>query len=378
MDFSKLTAYLDYLPHMNVPGSDLAVYRDHELIYRHQSGFRDDEKKQPMDGTEAYFLYSCTKVFTTCAAMQLIEQGKMSLDDPVSLYLPAYAHLTVKDGEKARPAKTVMTVRHLMSMQSGLNYDTDGPAVQRVMKENDMRATTRQLAEAKAEEPLDFDPGTNFQYSFSHDVLAAVIEAVSGQRFSDYLRTHIWEPLSISGLSLRLTDEQEKRLCAQYAWDGEKYHLDLIDTEDVKKERFNPNFESGGGGLIGDVDGYIAFADALACGGRGKNGAYILSPEMIQLWSANQLGPRSRASFDGWKRVGYSYALGVRTRVNHTIGGPGSLGEFGWDSAAGAWVMIDPANRLSAFFGMHVLNYGYNYDVIHPTLRGLIYEGLEK
>ena len=98
---------------------------------------------------------------------------------------------------------------------------------------------------------------------------------------------------------------------------------------------------------------------------------------MIQLWSANQLCHQGRRSFDGWHRVGYSYALGVRTRVNTRIGGPGSLGEFGWDGAAGAWVMIDPSNRLSAVFGMHVLNYGYNFDVIHPTLRGLIYEGLK-
>ena len=97
---------------------------------------------------------------------------------------------------------------------------------------------------------------------------------------------------------------------------------------------------------------------------------------MIQLWSANQLCHQGRRSFDGWHRVGYSYALGVRTRVNTRIGGPGSLGEFGWDGAADAWVMIDPSKRLSAFFGMHVLNYGYNYDVIHPTLRRLIYEGL--
>ena len=126
MDFTRLTAYLDYLHKLNVPGCDLALYRDHELIYRHQAGWRDLNRTAPMQGNEAYFLYSATKVFTTCAAMQLIEQEKMRLDDPVSLYLPAYAHLTVKDGDTVRPAKTVMTVRHLMSMQSGLNYDTEG------------------------------------------------------------------------------------------------------------------------------------------------------------------------------------------------------------------------------------------------------------
>ena len=376
MDFSRLTAYLDYLHKLNVPGCDLAVYRGHELIYRRQAGWRDLDRTAPIRGDEAYFLYSATKVFTSCAAMQLVERGKMRLDDPVSAYLPAYAHLTVKDGDAARPAKTVMTVRHLMSMQSGLNYDTETPAIEKAMKDNDQRATTRQIAEAKAEDPLEFDPGTDFQYSFSHDVLAAVIEAVSGQRFSAYLREHIWEPLGISGMAMRMNDELKKRLCPLYFYDPETYSLKERTQAEIE-ERFNPEFESGGGGLIGGVGDYILFADALACGGRGKDGAHILAPETIQLWSANQLCPKGRQSFDGWHRVGYSYALGVRTRVNSRIGGAGALGEFGWDGAAGAWVMIDPSNRLSAFFGMHVLNYGYNYDVIHPTLRGLIYEGLQ-
>ncbi len=375
MDFSRLTAYMDYLDKLNVPGCDLAVYREHELIYRHQAGFRDLARTAPIQGDETYFLYSATKVFTTCAAMQLIGQGKMGLDDPVSAYLPAFAHLTVKEGDTVRPAKTVMTVRHLMSMQSGLNYNTETPAIEKVMKDNNQRATTRQIAEAKAEDPLEFDPGTDFQYSFSHDVLAAVIEAVSGQRFSAYLREHIWEPLDIHGMAMRMNDELRKNLCPLYAYDPETHNLQEKTREEIE-DRFNPEFESGGGGLIGGVADYIRFADALACGGQGKTGAVLLSPEMIQLWSANQLCPKGRRSFDGWHRVGYSYGLGVRTRVNTHIGGPGALGEFGWDGAAGAWVMIDPSNRLSAFFGMHVLNYGYNYDVIHPTLRGLIYEGL--
>ncbi|MBR4502633.1 MAG: beta-lactamase family protein [Clostridia bacterium] len=375
MDFSRLTAYMDHLHKLNVPGCDLAVYREHELIYRHQAGCRDTDRTAPIRGNEAYFLYSATKVFTTCAAMQLIEQGKLSLDDPVSAYLPAYAHLTVKDGGTVRPAKTVMTVRHLMSMQSGLNYDKETPAIKKAMEDNGRRATTRQIAEAKAEDPLEFDPGTDFRYSFSHDVLAAVIEAASGRRFSAYLREHIWEPLHIYGMSMQMNDALMERLCPVYFYDPETGSLKERTREEIEK-RSNPEFESGGGGLIGGTEDYIKFVDALACGGRGKDGAYILSPETIQLWSANQLCPRGRTSFDGWHRVGYSYALGVRTRVDSRIGGPGPLGEFGWDGAAGAWTMIDPSNRLSAFFGMHVLNYGYNYDVIHPTLRGLIYEGL--
>ena len=117
--------------------------------------------------------------------------------------------------------------------------------------------------------------------------------------------------------------------------------------------------------------------DALACSGKGKDGQQILDPEMIQLWSANQLTAHSRHSFNQWNRRGYSYALGVRTRVDLSVGGPGSLGEFGWDGAAGSYALIDPDRHLSAFFAMHVRNFGYVYDVIHPTLRGLIYEGLQ-
>ena len=104
----------------------------------------------------------------------------------------------------------------------------------------------------------------------------------------------------------------------------------------------------------------------------------ILHPEMIQLWSANQLTAHSRHTFNEWNRRGYSYALGVRTRVDLSVGGPGSIGEFGWDGAAGSWTMIDPANHLSAFFAMHVRNCGYAYDVIHPTIRGLIYECVQE
>ena len=129
MDFTELTAYLDSIPALGVPGCDMAVYKDHALIYRHSAGFRDAEKKQAVRPDDTYWLFSCTKLFTTCAAMQLIGQGKINLDDPVSDYLPAYAKMTVKDGDSVRPAKRVMTIRHLMSMQSGLNYDLNLPSV---------------------------------------------------------------------------------------------------------------------------------------------------------------------------------------------------------------------------------------------------------
>ena len=375
MDFSRLTAYIDTLPTVGVPGCDLAVYRDHEQIYRHAAGHRDAEGTQPMRGDETYCLYSCTKVFTTCAAMQLIERGLMNLDDPVADYLPAYAHLTVKDGDGVRPAKRVMTVRHLMSMQSGLDYVLDSPALRRAIAELGPDATTRQLVEAKAGDPLLFEPGTDFMYSLSHDALAAVIEVVSGLRFGEYLKQNIFDPLGLHTVGFRLSEADQARLCAQYLFDPEQ-NRPVLQHGDINNYRLTPNYESGGAGLYSDVKDYITFADALASGGS-RDGVRLLSPEMMQLWSANQLGPVARRSFDAWNRRGYSYALGVRTRVDTSIAGRGQIGEFGWDGAAGAWAMIDPVNHLSAYFAMHVRSYGYSYDVIHPTIRDLIYGGLE-
>ena len=376
MDFTELTAYLDSIPSLGVPGCDMAIYQDHRQIYRHSAGFRDADRAQPVKPDDTYWLFSCTKLFTTCAAMQLIERGKMNLDDPVSDYLPAYTSMTVKEGDKVRPAKRVMTIRHLMSMQSGLNYNLESPSILAVLKETNHQATTRQIVDALAREPLEFDPGENFLYSLSHDVLAAVIEVVSDQKFSAYLKENIYAPLGLNTLSFTLTDELRARQAVQVM-----HHEDNTFTPMDANDNwfhFTPNYESGGAGLIGDVHDLITFLDAIACGGESVGGKHILSPEMIQLWSANQLGPKSRQSFDAWNRKGYSYGLGVRTRITaEPMGGRGQLGEFGWDGAACSYAMIDPVNHLSAFFAMHVRSFGYAYDVIHPTIRDLLYKGLK-
>ena len=371
MNFDAVTRYMDSLHAVGVPGCDLAVYRDHEPVYRHMAGCRDVAGDQPVRGDELYWMYSCTKVFTTCAAMQLIERGAMSLDDPVSAWLPAFGNLTVREGDTVRPARRVMTVRHLMSMQSGLDYDMTTPAASAELARTKGQATTRQLVEAKAGDPLSFEPGTDFLYSLSHDELAVVIEAVSGMRFSEYLRRNIFAPLGLKNTGFFPSEAEAARICAQYEFD-EGQNRPMPCPLGDNSYRYSPNYESGGAGLFSGVDDCIAFADALACGGGG-----LLSSEMIQLWRANQLGPKSRATFDEWQRLGYSYALGVRTRVSTAVGGRGQIGEFGWDGAAGSWMMIDPVNHISAFYAMHVRSFGYCYDVIHPKLRDLIYGAFE-
>lgn len=377
MDFTELGKYLDSLYTQNVPGLDMVILKDHQEIYRHMAGFRDEARQCPIQGDEIYALYSCTKVYTSCALMQLVEREQISLDDPVSRYLPAYAHLMVKEGDSLRPPKRPVLIRHLLSMQSGMDYEADAEPIQKVLQATNGHATTRQLVDAMAEKPLCFDPGTDFLYSLSHDVLAAVIEVVTGMSFSEYLRKNIFEPLDLHETGFSLRDDERDRICAQYEFQEDTRTLKVL-PEGWNNYRYSDQYESGGAGLFSTVEDYGIFADALACGGLVRTGARILKPDTIWLWSGNQLVPRAKSTFDTWNRRGYSYGLGVRTRVDLGTGGPGTVGEFGWDGAAGSYVMIDPHLHLSVFYAMHVKNFGYCYDVIHPRIKELVYEGYKE
>ena len=139
--------------------------------------------------------------------------------------------------------------------------------------------------------------------------------------------------------------------------------------------RLSDRYESGGAGLFGNVDGYILLADALACGGVGRSGNRILNPESIDQLRENQQHGAARRDFDSFRRIGYGYGLGVRTLVDNRYS-ESPIGEFGWDGAAGAYVLIDPQNGLSAFFAAHVLGMGRAYTEFHPRIRDLIYTGL--
>lgn len=376
MCFDKLTAYLDSLDEVCIYSRDLMIYRDHEPIYRHFSGHNDHARITPMNGNETYWLFSCTKVITTCAAMQLVEQGKLQLDAPVSDYLPAYAHLNVLDGDTVCPARAVMTIRHLMSMQAGLDYDLQAPALQEVVKAHPQGATTRQIADAIALKPLAFEPGTRFGYSLCHDVLAAVVEVISGQRFADYVQDHIIAPLGLPTMTFILNPALQARMCAKYWYNHEEKTALPAKDDAWMPFILSPNHDSGGAGIISDVQDYALFADALACGGVGKTGARLLRPETIDLWRQDQLCPQAKKDFEWWGKPGYSYALGVRTRISLETGGAGALGEFGWDGAAGAWMFADPKNHLSAFLAENV-QYNALSGSVHSTIRSMIYEALE-
>lgn len=373
MNFESLDRYLDEMPSRGIPGCDLRVWQAHKPIYERRVGV--GRPGQPMTGDETYWFYSASKVICMAASMQLIERGIIALDDPVSRYLPAYASLTVRDGDHVRPAKTVLTLRHLMSMQGGLNYNLNTPSIQATLERYGASATTRQIADALAAEPLDFDPGTHFQYSLCHDVMAAVIEAASGMTYGEYLQKNLFDPLGAKGLTFHPDEAIRSRLAARYFWDE---HEVAQPMENQSMDFcFSERYESGGAGLCGDAASYLRIADAIANDGVGLTGARILRRETIDLWRTPQLTGASKADFDALGRTGYSYALGVRVLTDASTS-RGPAGEFGWDSAAAAWVMLDPDHHLCALFTPHVLGCGRAYVEYHPAMRDLIYEGMAR
>lgn len=375
MQTQQLTEFLNSWEKRGIPAGDCIVVCRHRTVYRHMWGYADAGRTKPLSAQNIYWLYSASKLITCTAVMQLVETGAVELDDPVADYLPEYGSLRVRDQGGTHPARKTMTIRHLLSMQSGLNYKLDAPAIRQAVRETDGQATTRQVIRALAGEPLDFEPGTHFQYSLSHDVLGSVVEAVSGQSFGAYLDAHIFQPLGMRDTGFRMTPAQRDRLTAQYLFDAEKGVSAPMTPEN--NYALTSRYESGGAGLFSTVDDYAKFLDAMCGGGQNTDGCRILLPRTIDLIRTPQLGAGSLKDFALFGRSGYSYGLGCRTLVERKHSGSLSpVGEYGWDGAAGAYALIDVEHRLAVFYAQHVRGSHFVYTEMHPVLRNLVYEML--
>ena len=386
MGFERLTAYLDSLEaRYGVPGADLKITRGHDLVYRHMVGHRDYEKQIPVSSEDMYDIYSGSKPITMAGVMQLVEQGKLGLDDRLDKYFPEFAHMRyAPDFKFAFPltwpnesfrlldATRPMVIHDLMSMTSGMSYDLNAAPIREVIERTNGEAGTKELVAAMAKMPLLSDPGTHYSYSLSHDVLAGVVEVITGKRFRDYMRENVFEPLGIHRMYYQVPEAEKSHLSAQYAknWDtGE------IAPDSSMAYRLTKNYDSGGAGLVTSVDEYSKFTEAMANGGVGATGNRILKPESIALMSRNWLDDVQLQDFQLSGKVGYGYGLGVRTLIDDTKSRSPS-GEFGWDGAAGCFVLIDTKNQVGLFYAQEILGMLEAYNEIHPTIRDLAYEAM--
>lgn len=373
MNTAKLSAYLDSLLKKDIPSFDCIVYKNHEEIFRHMGGTVDADHSTEVSEDTVYLMFSMTKVMTMCCIMQLVEQGKVSLEDPVSKYLPAYNELTYEVNGEIRPLEKPMLIKHLLSMQSGLDYDLNRKGIQRVLKEKGDAATTRELVDAFVETPLLFVPGEHFRYSLSHDVVAAVIEVVSGMTFGGYMKKNVWEPLGLKHTFFaKPLNDDVTNLAKQFIVNPEGK---IVPMEQTCNYQLTSNYESGGAGLISCTADYAVLADAIACGGEAKNGARILEPETVELIKQNLLCDASRQDLaTTMGRVGYGYGCGMQVLMEpEKIDSSAPAGVFGWDGAAGSCITMDSEQKISVVYVQHVRNCGFSYGEIHPTIRDMVF-----
>lgn len=389
MGFEQLTAYIDSLESAyGIHAADCKITREHEVVYRYMTGHADFAGKVPLSDRHLFRLFSATKLVTMTAVLQLVEAGKLGLYDEVRRYLPEYDRMRVADqfDAEAYPIKwpdadtpchlahNTIRIIDLMSMTAGLSYNTGAKELMAVKRESGNQAGTREVVAQIAKLPLVSEPRTRWFYSLGHDVLAAVVEVVSGMRFSEYLKERIFDPLEITDFYFHWDQELEKRFCALYMADGEGR---MVPEDGVASGSFKitERYESGGAGLAGSVDAYSTFADALCCRGVGRNGTRILSDEMIGLFSTAYTTGQMSEDFQRTIKPGYDYGLGVRV-LKDASKSRSPVGEFGWDGAAGAYVLVDPKNHISIFYAQHVMGFPTAYVQIHPKLRDLAYEAM--
>lgn len=369
MKGERTKAYISrLLSQKGIPYFDISVSKGYTPVFRHYTSL--DGKAT---GKEQLFFYSCTKPLTVSCAMRLVEEGKLSLDDEVAKYLPAYADTFVLDenGERT-PTKTKMTVKHLLTMTGGLSYDPCTEPIVNLTRESKGKADTIAFVNSFVKSPLSFHPGERFQYSLCHDVLGAVVEVASGKKFSEYMQEVVFDPL---GMKNSFFHREGVAVADLYNCGADKK---IYPVETRNGLVFGENYDSGGAGVIGCVEDYARFAQVLANGGTAENGYRLLKAETIEEIRKEQLASFTiNNTFTVVQGSDYGYGLGMRTRLKETQWGL-PVGEFGWDGAAGSYLMIDPVRKISIVMGMHVLSWPNCFIGEHLAIVKCVYEDMKE
>ncbi len=347
-----------------IPGVVAMAGTGREVIYQGAFGKRDLSKDQPMTTDSVFWIASMTKAVTSAAAMQLVEQGKLSLNDPIGKLLPDLANPQVLEGfgsdgaPKLRPAKTPITLRNLMTHTAGFCYDIwNGDMAAYLEKTGTPGITTCKNAALKT--PITSDPGTRWEYGTNIDFVGKAVEAASGQRLDAYLRDHMFAPLGMTDTAFKISPSMRTRLVGAHAR-GPDGSLTPMPFE-LEQE---PEFHMGGGGLYGTARDYLAFTQMILNKGSG-NGHQVLKPETVALMSQNHIGdlnmtkmttaaPPYSNDVDLYPGMPKKWGLSFMINTAKTPEGrsPGSLA---WAGLANTYYWIDPARDVAGVILMQVL-----------------------
>jgi CubicO group peptidase (beta-lactamase class C family) len=387
-----------YIDPGKIAGAQVVVSRHGLVAHRSSLGSMDRERGRPVIDDTIWRYYSMTKPITGVALLSLYERGLFQLSDPIHRFLPEFRDMQVKerlpDGtSRLVDAERPITVRDAMMHMTGIGYGPRGARLDMatIGRRRDQGedgsatglghgATLESLVRSLAAEPLRFEPGTHWLYSWSTDVCARLVEVVSGERFDDYLQTTVFDPLGMGDTGFHVREDDLDRLAALYTRGPDK-QLQLLDDPETSSLRRQPTLLLGGGGLVGSTQDYLRFCEMLLNGGE-REGVRVLGPKTVELMTTNHLPAgadlRSVALPGGYGEVGFDgMGFGLTVAVSNgpvPNGGIGSKGEFMWGGAASTIFWIDPAEELIVIFMTQLIPSGtFNF---RGQLKSLVYAAI--
>lgn len=371
-----------------LPGAVVLIARNGKLVMFESYGFRDKDAKIAMTNDTIFRIASMTKPIVTLAAMMLMEEGKLTLADRVSAYIPAFADTKVAVTKKKddgtdevvlEPQFRPMTVHDLMRHTSGLTYGAAGanPVKQSYldMKVNDRAQTNAEMADKLAKLSLLYQPGTTWEYSMSTDVLGRVVEVASGMPLDRFIEERITKPLKMGDTAFEVAADKKSR-GAKPMREGPKNELPSI--PDVT-EKFT--WRSGGGGMVSTAADYARFLQMFANGGQ-LDGVRLVSRKTIDLMTADALPPDIRMGADMFRfealepsaRMGQGFGLGFAVRNVQGVNPlPGTPGDYYWGGAYGTYFWHDPRERMYVILMMQSPAARLRYRFL---LRDLVYQAM--
>jgi CubicO group peptidase (beta-lactamase class C family) len=382
-----------------LPGFLTQVYRKGHLVHTGMAGHTDLERDKPMREDAIFRIYSMSKPITAVALMMLVEEGALGLDDLVHHHIPSWKRMGVYASGMptlladqppqfiTTPTERAMKVVDLVTHTAGLTYGfmmrTAVDAAYRKAKINDFNTEggLAGMMEQLSHIPLEFSPGTKWNYSVAIDVMGYLVEKCSGLSFGEFLRTRLFEPLGMNDTAFFVPEDKVERFSACYQ---PKPGGGLKLQDDARKSTYArpPALESGGGGLVSTAHDYLRFCTMMLNGGA-LDGVRILSPKTVELFSLNHLpngqglaemAPPGAFSESGYDGIGFSIGCGVNIDVAKTRL-PGTLGEYFWGGAASTAFWIDPKEDLTVVFMTQVMGTDARL-TLRRDLRTLVYSAM--
>jgi CubicO group peptidase (beta-lactamase class C family) len=369
-----------------IAGALVLIQQYGKPIYHESFGVQDVVSKAPITDQTIFRLFSMTKAITSVVAMQLIDEGKLALEDPVAKYIPSFANVKVgvekkaDDGTKTLelvPPNRPPTVLDLMRHTSGITYGFYGDSlVRKAYAAANLYAGDFDLAEFAeriAKLPLHDQPGSLWQYGHSTDVLARIMEIVSGKTLLEVEREKLLDPLGMKDTGFFVTDPDKQKLIAQPMPNDSNFRVGRENRPDVPKK-----WESASGGMVSTMSDFARFAQMLLDGGKFEGKTY-LSPKAFELMTTDHVRPGSGVGRDYFYFPGDGFGFGLGLAVRTDPGNakpppPGSLGELKWDGASGCYFVID---RKQDMFFVLLEQTPSERQRIQKAVKQLIYEAME-